>query len=523
MAEPKTEKATEEGTKAVAADECKHPFTKAGDKCGDCALTVEEITPAFGGATTFADVDDYIEGREEESNVDTLQWQFNDIVRNIWRSGEMSLGQKSNAIVSAADELSRRISVGPEEGTKEESLLDKAIKFIFGDKAEPKEATGFSSPEDNWSTFFKDDDGEWRWLAVVTNKFVDREGEIFTARSHKEFENYLDKTKEYPELRLWHVPGSRVGQADFWAYTDGFVVSSGTFDKEFAHVAESLAASEDPIAVSHGYRYPEALHQGGVYEAYRSFEISVLPEARASNVWTPITIASKEVRMLSPTKRAFLVKHLGEGRTGLLETGIATLNKELEGAGVAFKDFLGEGDKGEESPSAEAEGAATGAESEEEKPAAKAAGDEEEKPEGEEPAGEEEKPAEGAEGEEKKEVSGELTLEAIAGAFEKMLEPIRADLKTLGSDVKEIQETDDEKIAARIRPRVKVGSEERPSTSSETETELPEEVKAILDASPGEGYKDDGVPSGVAPAAGYVQDWLLGGEGSKKKEAAASS
>ena len=340
----------------------------------------------------------------------------------------------------------------------------------------------------------------------------------------EEFEAYLDETGDYPELRMWHVPGSKIGKADFWAYTDGFVVSSGTFDKEFADVAESLASAEDEISISHGYHYPLALKSyDGVYEAYRTFEVTILPAKNASNVWTSIGLESKEVRMLSAAKREFLVTHLGEDRTAKLETGIASLNKELEGAGVAFKDFEEDEESTEESKAADStkggedgDGAGDGAA--ETNSDGDGTGDE---------AGASKGDGDG-DGEDSKEKGGELTLEAIQGALTKTvdaaIEPIKEQLSALGADVKELQTTDDEKIATKMRPRADVNTSARPSQSKTTEaSELPQEIQDILNSdSSGEKGSEDGPPTGDEAAHGYVKDWLMGGGAGEKEEAAAS-
>lgn len=201
---------------------------------------------------------------------------------------------------------------------------------------------------------YKGADGTWRWLTTTTNRFKDREGEIFSEEAHKEYVEYANAFKHYPELWLWHTPGSKLGQADFADYADGFVVHSGTFDKGKEAVAASLVAAKE-LAVSHGYKYRAADKEDGVYDWYRTFEVSVLPAARAANAWTDI-VSKKEVDMpFSEEKKAFLVKHMGEEEVGSLEKNLASLSKQLEAAGVEFKDILDEIPKPEPEPEDEPE------------------------------------------------------------------------------------------------------------------------------------------------------------------------
>ena len=188
-------------------------------------------------------------------------------------------------------------------------------------------------------TAFKDDVGLWRWISLTSNKFKDREGEIFSAEAHKEYVEYATAFKHFPELWLWHTPGSKLGMADFVDYTDGFVVHSGTFDEGKEAVAASLAATKD-LAVSHGFKYRAADKEDGVYEWYRTFEVSALPAARAANAWTEILSKKEVVMSFSEAKKAFLTKHLGEEAVTDIESRVAGLSKQLEEAGVEFKDLV---------------------------------------------------------------------------------------------------------------------------------------------------------------------------------------
>jgi hypothetical protein len=220
-----------------------------------------------------------------------------------------------------------------------EDAYDKSFEDTFAEMLEDdlaKEASSFVA--------FKDTDGAWRWLATSTNKYEDREGEIFPERSHLAYVDYVDRTKDYPELWLWHTPGSRVGVANQIDYADGFVLMTGTFDKGKEEVAEKLANYQEPLGTSHGYRYIKQ-KSSNVYDYYRSFEMSVLPRRAASNIyniwaqWTAKAIKEATTMGLSPQKRQFFVSLLGEDGTETVEKSLQSINTTLQAKGVNWKEF----------------------------------------------------------------------------------------------------------------------------------------------------------------------------------------
>lgn len=236
------------------------------------------------------------------------------------------------------------------------NALSRAPQSPFGDKAMPKlkaaakvAGIGEFAKKENLAfgqrgTFraFKDLAGAWRWFSVTTNKYKDREREIFSDASHRDYVAFVDREKAYPELWLWHVPGSRIGVADFVDYADGFVVHSGTFDDD--DVAQGFAEGGcEGLAVSHGFKYHDGDEEDGVYEWYRTFEVSVLPAERAANVWTHFQTesSSKEDNMgLSEEKRAFLVGRIGEEATKSIEGNLGSMAKTLEEHGIEFKELV---------------------------------------------------------------------------------------------------------------------------------------------------------------------------------------
>lgn len=323
--------------KAKKAGEQAHVCNKGcGDKCSDL---VEKYIP-IGGATSFAEFDDFERAQAQEFHVKENSAVFRLIVNNIFDHPEMNLSQKATAVINAATELSTRVKENPDD-VEAKSLLDR-VKGLFTGRNETEQPKPFD-PGEAEGTFvsYKDASGVWRWMIINTNKFKDREDEIFTEASHKEYIAAVERTGEWPELWLWHTPGTRMGQANLVDYVNGFVVHAGEYDPGFEDVAERLSKMKD-LGVSHGFVFPEGDEEDKVYDHYRTFELTVCPGRRSANIWgTEFESFTKEVKMgFSDDKRKFFVEALGEERVVALETKLPALEKELEGEGVNFKDLV---------------------------------------------------------------------------------------------------------------------------------------------------------------------------------------
>lgn len=200
--------------------------------------------------------------------------------------------------------------------------------------------------EDGAFFMTKDATGAYRWIAVVTNKFRDQDNppDIFSDKAHKEFMGYLDRTKDYPDLWLWHTPGTKWGKADFADYVDGFVIMSGTVEKGHEGIAAKLAKKRD-LGVSHGYLYRYEDEKNRIIFPYRTFEISPLPKKAAANMWTSFDIIAKGANMpgFAKDKRDWLSGILGNERVAALEVSLKDAAKGLESGGVEFKEAAPQG------------------------------------------------------------------------------------------------------------------------------------------------------------------------------------
>jgi hypothetical protein len=199
----------------------------------------------------------------------------------------------------------------------------ESVKSLF---TKPEPATGFKAYGDNW-------------LAVYSNNFEDREGEIFPAKAIDEYVTRLDTgITPQPELWVWHKGGSvRIGQANTTFRIGGFVVSAGEFDStDVGQHAKATLPKEKDLGMSHGFQYDPASFDGKHYWKYNTFEISVLPRKAAANLFTSF----EEIKAMPMTKdqREFIARITGKPAEEL-EKSLEDATKSLESAGVAYKDF----------------------------------------------------------------------------------------------------------------------------------------------------------------------------------------
>lgn len=330
------------------------PDDKSAEKCGPFEFAPEWT--AYGGAQSFADYDAYQRSMAATYEIESLTNAFSQMVTNVLRDETKSLAQKASAIVALGNELGARVGDADGEDVGFAEYQDKSrgglLQRFFGRKAPRIEVAARPSPPapaaapvfppppaagaGAFSTFKDAETGAWRWLAVWSNNFEDREEETFSLEAHREFCDYANAAKAYPELWLWHVPGSRVGQADLVDLdSSGFVIASGTYDAGKEQVAENLRGMA-PLGVSHAFHYQGKDLRGGVFHRYRTFEISPLPLARAANSLTGF-VPGTEGTMLSKDRREFLEKAAGPSFVSDLEARLGEMADKAHAEGISYK------------------------------------------------------------------------------------------------------------------------------------------------------------------------------------------
>lgn len=233
-------------------------------------------------------------------------------------SGKVDLPHLRNAIA--------RIPQSNAPGLNKDAVQKRAQRLLAGQKDD-------SSP----IVFYKSDDGSLRFFATVSNIFRDRQAEIITTEAHREYIEWVDKTKAYPKLWLWHAgPNSEWGQVDWVDFADGFYLASGTVTPGKEYIAEALENQD--VGVSHGF---VSIPVDKNIIRYRDFEISALPREYAANIWTDFS--SEEITMpFTDAKKTWLkdVAKVPDNVISEWESNVEGLSKSLKDAGIDYKETV---------------------------------------------------------------------------------------------------------------------------------------------------------------------------------------
>lgn len=142
---------------------------------------------------------------------------------------------------------------------------------------------------------FKNYDGTMYWVGVPTNKFKDREDDIFSDISHRKLVKSLTNNEwSYPDLHIWHNKPA-VGKATWVDYDErGFLVAGGVIHKEYQELVETLVKTSiqnnEPLGMSQGiYTKDLKRDSDGVIIEYKPFEFTFLPHSNACNILTSFT------------------------------------------------------------------------------------------------------------------------------------------------------------------------------------------------------------------------------------------
>lgn len=303
------------------------------------------------GAMSFAELDAMERAQEQSHKLSRIIDKFMGIVRNITNNPAIDPVDRSAAIRDVTEEMRMRLDADFERGERTVSLptingkLDKGYleKLANSDEAveiEPTIATntGFK--------VLKTASG-YRWLGWVSNKYIDREGEILTDEAHKDYVAWLDRNPQAAgQLWTFHIPGTgRKDKADFWGYTNGFLLVGGKLtDNE----AKAIQNYEGDLAMSHGFYVLEK--QGNLITKYRTFEYTVLPRNAAANPWTKFDVKELKDMALSKQQRDMLAQMHGEDFVAALESDTQKMATALDGAGVQSKQNDGSIGGGKEIP-----------------------------------------------------------------------------------------------------------------------------------------------------------------------------
>lgn len=181
------------------------------------------------------------------------------------------------------------------------------------------------------------------WVASWSNNLEDRDGEIFTAKAIDDFVVRVDMgVAALPELWVWHVPGTRIGQAEWVDRHGHFLMAMGTFDETPAgeKARDYYAKHSNSKSLSHGFTFPVSQFDGKHYHQFNTFEISLLPRGAEANLYTSLEGVKEMAKVISEAKKAELFAAFGEDVGARILAAEEAKGKALDDLGVASKDFV---------------------------------------------------------------------------------------------------------------------------------------------------------------------------------------
>lgn len=297
------------------------------------------------GAMSFAELDAMERAQEQSHKLSRIIDKFMGIVRNITNNPAIDPVDRSAAIRDVTEEMRMRLDADFERGERTISLptINGKLDPVYLQKLSESDETfefaignpPFDSPHNTGFKVLKAVDGSFRWLGWVSNKYMDREGEILTDEAHSDFVAWLDQNPlAAPELWTYHIPGTgRKNKTDFWGYLNGFLLLGGKLTES---EAKALLDYKGDLGMSHGFYVLEK--EGNLINKYRTFEATVLPRKAAANLWTKFTVKELEDMALTKEQHDMLVNLHGEDFATALESDTSKMSAVLNDAGVQSKE-----------------------------------------------------------------------------------------------------------------------------------------------------------------------------------------
>ena len=190
----------------------------------------------------------------------------------------------------------------PTADESQDQFIDRCIPTLAEEGREQDQAVAichslWTEKKSQFMTW-KSKSGEHLWLALWSNKYRDRDHppEILTNAAHLDFVKAVNTgTWPYPELCIWHIPGSAWGDATYIDYDEvnGIAIAGGTVRPGLETVAKALNSAAVRTLVSHGMPRKEIQRDPddpSIITRFRSAEISPLPDYAAANELTGFLI-----------------------------------------------------------------------------------------------------------------------------------------------------------------------------------------------------------------------------------------
>jgi hypothetical protein len=254
-------------------------------------------------------------------------------------------GKVDSAHVTAAERL---ISGSNVSDSAKASALAKAHKLAGSGKKDfnPIEAVGdaihrigqaiglIKQPGVTTWSLKEQPDGRLRFFALPTNCFEDKMGDIFSTKAHEGYVAWAEAKQFYPELWVWHTPGTKFGQVDWMDVNEGILAASGLIDVGMEDIARSFSPDD---GMSHGFVYADK--KDGVIDQYWSYELSVLPRKYAANAPTAFSLVEGENMGFNADRKAYLKDKWGvdDAKIAEWEQGTEQLAANMKALGISWK------------------------------------------------------------------------------------------------------------------------------------------------------------------------------------------
>lgn len=186
---------------------------------------------------------------------------------------------------------------------------------------------------------YKTHSGQWRWVAMSSTAYRDRDGEIVSTKALRDDCDRSDREKSYGPLLWWHEPRIKLGDCDFNAVSGRALVESGTFVNDRVGAAMAKAAKDMQLSIGF-FHLPTEPDREGVFHTIRRFERSLAPRGYVSNPFTGFIVNQKRsTKIMDPAKQKALLAALDNDQA-LLDSVMQQVDatqKAAEQAGVAYK------------------------------------------------------------------------------------------------------------------------------------------------------------------------------------------
>lgn len=139
---------------------------------------------------------------------------------------------------------------------------------------------------------FKDAKGQDRWVAISSNAYEDRSGEVVTLKALQEDVDRADADGDYGPLRIWHMKGLDIGDCDFNVVVGRSLIESGLYRHPMYARACEKAASRLQLSLGF-FPSPGEPDEDRLYHRIWRRERSILPIGKADNPLTKFMTTQK--------------------------------------------------------------------------------------------------------------------------------------------------------------------------------------------------------------------------------------